>query len=60
LKNHKLPALALANHTALGSVPSELQDLTLIEESMIALCHARCWIVQLSEQDSNLTFPQTQ
>ncbi|KAF8227481.1 hypothetical protein L208DRAFT_1174218, partial [Tricholoma matsutake] len=60
VKNHKLPALALANHMALGVVPSELQDLTFIEESMIALCHAKCWIVQLSEQDSNLTFAQSQ
>ncbi|KAF8227194.1 hypothetical protein L208DRAFT_1496338 [Tricholoma matsutake] len=27
---------------------------------MIALCHAKCWIVQLSEQGSDLTFPQNQ
>jgi hypothetical protein len=60
VKKHKLPALALANHTALGIVPSELPDLMFIEESMIALYRAKCWIVQLSEQDSNLNFPQTQ
>jgi hypothetical protein len=60
IKKHKLPALALANNTALGSVPAELQDLIFIEESMIALCRAKCSIVQLSEQDSDLTFPQSQ
>ncbi|KAF8240573.1 hypothetical protein L208DRAFT_1352741, partial [Tricholoma matsutake] len=27
---------------------------------MIALCRAKCWIVQLSEQDFNLTFAQSQ
>ncbi|KAF8240330.1 hypothetical protein L208DRAFT_1233559 [Tricholoma matsutake] len=27
---------------------------------MIALCCAKCWIVQLSEQDHNLSFPQNQ
>ncbi|KAF8237059.1 hypothetical protein L208DRAFT_1249512 [Tricholoma matsutake] len=27
---------------------------------MITLCHAKCWIVQLSEQDSGLTLPQIQ
>ncbi|KAF8219452.1 hypothetical protein L208DRAFT_1145437, partial [Tricholoma matsutake] len=40
----KTPALALANHTFLGQMPPELKDLTLIEESMISLCHAKCWI----------------
>ena len=37
----KTPALALVNHMFLGDVPSELQDLTMIEEAMIAKCHAK-------------------
>ena len=56
----KTPPPALASHTSLGPIPEELKDLTLIEESMIALCCAKCWIVQLSEQASDITFPQTQ
>jgi hypothetical protein len=42
LKNKKLPALALANITFLGSVPDELKDLTVIEDTMIARCRSRC------------------
>ncbi|KAF8240946.1 hypothetical protein L208DRAFT_1230410, partial [Tricholoma matsutake] len=42
-----LPHCALANHTFLGEVPSELQDLTFIEESAIALCRAKAYIIQL-------------
>jgi len=60
IKKSKTPALALANRTFLGPTPSQLKDLTLIEESMIALCRAKSYIVQLSEQDSNLTSPQNQ
>jgi hypothetical protein len=32
-----MPALSLANSTFLGAVPSELKDLTVIEEAMIAI-----------------------
>ena len=60
IKKQKIPAFLLVNQMFLGPVPSELKDLTPIEESMIALCHAKCWIVQLSEQDSGLTLPKTQ
>ena len=59
-QHQKTPALALANCTILGPMPPELKDLTPIEESMIALCRAKCWIVQLSEQDSDLTSLQNQ
>jgi hypothetical protein len=41
-------------------MPAELKDLTPIEESMIALCRAKCWIVQLSEQRSDVAFPHNQ
>ncbi|KAJ7611290.1 hypothetical protein FB45DRAFT_875488 [Roridomyces roridus] len=51
LKRKKLPALALANRTFLGPVPPELQDLTMIEESMLARCRSKCWIIQLNEEN---------
>ncbi|KAF8218406.1 hypothetical protein L208DRAFT_1068099, partial [Tricholoma matsutake] len=47
IDKHKLPPLALANQLFLGPVPPELQDLTPIKESMIALY-------------PNLSFPQNQ
>ncbi|KAF8235802.1 hypothetical protein L208DRAFT_1184089, partial [Tricholoma matsutake] len=59
IQKQKTPALALANRTFLGPMPEELKDLTPIEESMIALCRAKCWIVQLSEQ-ADLTSPHNQ
>ena len=31
--------------------PDELKELTPVEESMIALCRAKCWIVQLKSRD---------
>ena len=45
LCNGNTPPLSLANGTYLGPVPSELSDLTPIEEAMIARCRAKCWIV---------------
>ena len=60
IQKQKTPALALANHTFLGLMPEELKDLTPIEESIIALCHAKCWIIQLSEQASDVTSPHNQ
>ena len=49
LRRNRLPVLALANDTFLGDVPSELQDLTYVEEVMIGLCRAKCSIFQLRE-----------
>jgi hypothetical protein len=37
LKRKKMPALSLADRTLLGAVPSELKNLTVIEEAMIAI-----------------------
>jgi hypothetical protein len=45
LKNKKLPALALANRTFLGSVPDEVKNLTVTEEAMITRCRSKCWII---------------
>ena len=63
VKHSKLPALALANHTFLGSIPKELRDLTVVEEAMIARCRSKCWVVQLKEfegGDPDLTTPSVQ
>ena len=49
LQNSRRPHFVLANYMFLGMVPEELKDLTPIEESMIALCHAKCCIVQLRQ-----------
>lgn len=46
----RLPALALANDMDVGALPEELRSLTPVEESMIALCRAKCWILQLREE----------
>lgn len=47
LGRSSLPALALANSTWTGPVPDELKDLTSVEESMISLCRAKCWMLHL-------------
>ena len=60
LRKGKRPPLSLANGTYLGPVPSELSDLTPIEEAMIARCKAKCWIVQLKEENSAVVMPETQ
>jgi hypothetical protein len=52
--------LSLANHIFLGSVPNKLKDLTVVEEAMIACCHAKCWVVQLKEDNQDLTLPHAQ
>ena len=56
----KTPPLSLANGTYLGPVPSELLDLTPIEEAMIAWCRAKCWIVQLKEESPTIVMPESQ
>ncbi|KAF7791123.1 hypothetical protein EIP86_002134 [Pleurotus ostreatoroseus] len=52
LGSKRLPDLALANGMYLGpSVPPEL-ELSIIEEAMVALCRAKCWIVHLKDEDA--------
>lgn len=60
LRCNKLPRLALANRTYVGPVPPQLADLTPVEESMVALCRAKCWILQLKEDDRVQRLPGTQ
>ncbi|KAF5334229.1 hypothetical protein D9611_014313 [Ephemerocybe angulata] len=51
LQGNRVPRLALANSLYLGPIPPELLDLSPVEESMIAICRAKCTIVQLSFQE---------
>ena len=37
----------MANYLYFGDVPDVLRDLSVVEENMIALCRARCILVQL-------------
>jgi hypothetical protein len=60
LRKGKRPALSLANRTFLGDVPDELKDLTVVEEAMIARCRAKCWIVQLKEENQDLQLSTSQ
>lgn len=62
LKRGKTPALALANHNFLGETPSELKDLTVVEEAMIARCRSKCWIIQMKQdsQEDDVVLPHAQ
>jgi hypothetical protein len=37
----------------LGKCPLELENLTSIEESIISLCHAKLYLIQMRTDDSN-------
>jgi hypothetical protein len=56
----KTPPLALANHMTLGDIPNELRDLTVVEEAMVAKCRAKCWVIQLKEENSSLLVSNSQ
>ncbi|KAJ7912386.1 hypothetical protein B0H13DRAFT_1874896 [Mycena leptocephala] len=47
-KANKVPPLSTANNNYLGPAPPELKDLTIVEEAMISLCRAKCWILRSS------------
>ena len=60
LKKCKVPPLSYANNTFLGTVPEELKNLTVVEEAMIARCRAKCWVVQLKEENQALKIASSQ
>lgn len=47
LQHGHIPDLSLCNHLFLGEVPPELNDLTVVEELIISLCHSKCCIARL-------------
>lgn len=63
LRSHQLPALAVSNKLLLGNVPPQLSDLSVAEESMIALCRAKSMIFQLHthrQGSTSATLPNSQ
>lgn len=60
LRRQTIPKHALANRLYLGPVPNELNDLTMVEECMIAQARAKSWIVKLQETDREITSPTSQ
>jgi hypothetical protein len=55
----KTPSVALANHLLLGDIPPKLQDLTPVEESMIARCHAKACSIHL-KSENDVILPNSQ
>jgi hypothetical protein len=53
LAREKMPQFALANHMFLGKCPPELENLTFIEESIISLCRAKLYLIQMRTDDSD-------
>ena len=53
IKAMRVPKFALANYLFCGTIPDVLSKLSPVEESMIALCHARCIMVQLKTMRGN-------
>jgi hypothetical protein len=51
----RMPALSLANCTFL-----RLENLTVIEEAIVARCWSKCWIIRLKGENQDLVLQSTQ
>jgi hypothetical protein len=60
LSRRKLPRFALANLNVIGTVPLELESLTLVEELIIARCRAKMCIVKLQDYSDDVDLPTVQ
>ena len=60
LLRRKLPRFALANLNVIGTVPLELQSLTLVEELIVARCRAKLCIVKLQDRNDDVDLPTVQ
>ena len=60
LQNGKLPRLAIANLNVLGSIPSEMKNMTMVEEMLISRCRAKCCIVKLQDHRADVSLPSSQ
>lgn len=60
LSRNKLPWLAIANLNVLGSVPSNMKTMTMVEEMLIARCHAKQCIVKLQDHRNDVSLPSSQ
>jgi hypothetical protein len=59
LKAGRVPSLSVANNNYLSPIPPELKGLTVVEEAMVALCRAKCWIIQLRDGGGGSSIPTT-
>ncbi|KAF8328670.1 uncharacterized protein EI90DRAFT_3125779 [Cantharellus anzutake] len=53
LQRKRLPNTAIANDLFFGPIPSQLADLTLIKEALIARRRAKSWIIHLRDDSSS-------
>ena len=60
LSRKKLPRFSLANLNVLGNVPSELSDLTLVEELIVSRCRAKLCVVKLQDHRDDVELPTVQ
>ena len=60
LARNKLPRFSLANSNVIGAVPSELKDLTLVEELIVARCRAKLCVVKLQDHRDDVELPTVQ
>jgi len=60
LLRKKLPRFALANLNVIGTVPPELQSLTLVEELIVSRCRAKMCIVKLQDRSDDVDLPTVQ
>lgn len=60
LLRKKLPRLAIANLNFLGSVPSEMKAMTMVEEMLIARCRTKQCIVKLQDHRNDVSLPSSQ
>jgi hypothetical protein len=60
LARDKLPRFSLANLNVIGTVPTELNDLTLVEELIVARCRAKLCVIKLQDHRGDVELPTVQ
>ena len=60
LLRNKLPRLAVANYNVLGTVPPEMQNMSMVEEMLIARCRTKQCIVKLQDHRTDVSLPSSQ
>ena len=60
LSRDKLPRFSLANLNIIGPVPTELKDLTLVEEIIVARCRAKLCVVKFQDHRDDVELPTVQ
>ena len=60
LSRNKLPRLAIANFNVLGSVPTQMKEMTMVEEMLVARCRGKQCIVKLQDHRTDVSLPSSQ